>query len=302
VVFVWYNDDTYGYNHVLIGQPAYNNPGAYTIEVNAAAGGGAAPSTGWVSLANLSGNTLHSYSYNLNVAGYNWIRGNFSAVDGSSGNSDIALNVDIYGASNGVTDGWFFNGDSITANCMGHGNIDAEDANHPGSYITIAALSFGQQVNALVGNNTPLQENAGMAGFASGDMTPYLAGWLQNVTGKYVTINLGTNDAAGGVAPATFYANMQTLVQAVIAAGKVPIVPTIPYSIDPTHLANTPALNGQIQALYSAYPAIVPGPDLWTFFFSNPIYISSDNVHPNAQGCAAYRTLWAQFAVSTIYK
>ncbi|MGO8858671.1 MAG: SGNH/GDSL hydrolase family protein [Steroidobacteraceae bacterium] len=298
---VWYNDATYGYNHALIGQVGYNNPGAYTLAANAAPGGTAPPTTGWVQLASLSGNTLHSYSHNVNFAGYNWIQYTFTVSDGSPENTDIALNLDVYGSSNGVTDGWLFGGDSITANCMAHGNINAQDENNPSSYIVISALSFGQQVNAIVGNNTPEQENAGMPGFASANMIPYFAGWLQNVPSKYVTINLGTNDAAGGVAPATFYANMATLVQAVIAAGKVPIIPTIPYSLDPTHLANTPGLNAEIQALYQAYPAIVPGPDLWTYFMNNPQYISTDNVHPNAQGCAAYRTLWAQFAASKIY-
>jgi lysophospholipase L1-like esterase len=301
VQLVWYNDDTYGYDHTLIGQPGYNNPGTFTIEGNAAAGGGAPPGTGWIVLASLAGNHLHSYSYNLPFTGYNWVRGNFTASDGSPQNTDIALNLDVYDSSNGVNDGWFFNGDSITANCMGHKDINAEDANNPGQYITVAAPSFGQQVNSLVGNNTPLQENAGIPGFASGDMIAHLGEWLQNVPSKYVTINLGTNDAAGGVSPAIFYSNMQSLVQTVLAAGKVPVVPTIPYSLDPTHLANTPALNDQIRALYVAFPSIVPGPDLWTLFLNNPQFISSDKVHPNAQGCAAYRAQWAQFAVGAIY-
>jgi len=298
---VWYNDDTYGYDHPLIGQVGYNNVGAYTLAANAAPGGGAPPTSGWVQLASLTANTLHSYSHNLDFAGYNWIQYTFTASDGSAGNSDIALNLDVYGSSNGVTDGWFFSGDSITANCMGHTNINAENEFDPGTNIVVDALSFGQQVNAILGNDTPLQENGGMAGWSSGNMVPYLAGWLQNVPSKYVTINLGTNDAAGAIAPATFYANMVTLVQAVIAAGKVPIVPTIPYSLDPMHLANIPGLNAEIQALYTAYPAVVPGPDLWTYFMNNQQYISSDKVHPNAQGCAAYRTLWVQFAVDTIY-
>jgi lysophospholipase L1-like esterase len=112
---------------------------------------------------------------------------------------------------------------------------------------------------------------------------------------------LGTNDAGGGVAPAVFFANMQTLVQTVIAAGKVPVVPTIPFSTEPYHQSRIPALNDQIRALYAAVPAIIPGPDLWTFFVNNPNYISTDQLHPNAQGCAAYRSLWAQFAAQSIY-
>jgi lysophospholipase L1-like esterase len=298
---VWYNDATYSYDHPLIGEVGYNNPGAYTLAANAAPGGTAPPTAGWVQLASISGNTLHSYSQNVIFAGYNWIQYTFTASDGSPENTDIALNLDVYDSSNGVSDGWFFNGDSITANCMAHDNIDAQDEYNPSGSIVITAPSFGQQVNAIVGNNTPEQENAGLPGFTSGDMIPNLANWLANIPSKYVTINLGTNDAAGSVPPTTYYANMATLVQVVIAAGKVPVIPTIPYSLDPTHLANTPALNEQIQTLYQAYPAIVPGPDLWTYFMNNPQYISTDNVHPNAQGCAAYRTLWAQFAASAMY-
>jgi lysophospholipase L1-like esterase len=297
---IWYNDATYSYDHALIGEVGYSNPGAYTLAVNAAPGG-TPPTAGWMQVASLSGNTLHSYGVNIDFAGYNWIQYTFTASDGSPENTDIDLNLDVYGTSNGVTDGWFFNGDSITANCMAHDDINGQDEYDPSQNIVIPALSFGQQVNAIVGNNTPEQENAGIAGFTSGNMVPYLAGWLQNVPAKYVTINLGTNDAAGAIAPATFYANMVNLVQAVIAAGKVPVIPTIPYSLSPTSLANIPALNAQIQALYLAYPAVVPGPDLWTYFMNNPQYISTDNVHPNAQGCAAYRTLWAQFAAGTMY-
>jgi lysophospholipase L1-like esterase len=176
-----------------------------------------------------------------------------------------------------------------------------DEADHPGTDITIATPSFGQQVASLVGSDTPLQENAGMPGFTSGDTVAHLAGWLEHVASRYVTINLGTNDAAGGIAPAAFYTNMQQLVQAVTSAGKIPVVPTIPYSTEPIHLANTPVLNAQIAALYKANPAVVAGPDLWSFFKNNPRYLSSDHVHPSAQGCVAYRTLWAQFAATAIY-
>ena len=99
ILVAWYNDDTYSYDHTLISGSGYNNPGSYTIEANAAAGGGAAPATGWVVLATVTGNHLHSYSHYLSFAGYNWIRANFSASDGSTGNSDIALNIDVYDLS-----------------------------------------------------------------------------------------------------------------------------------------------------------------------------------------------------------
>jgi lysophospholipase L1-like esterase len=298
---VWYNDDTNSYDHVANGNVGYNNVGAYTLAVNAAPGGTAPPTSGWVNVAGLSGNTLHSFSNLFPFTGYNWIQYTFTASDGSTLNENIGLNLDVYGVANTVTDGWFFCGDSLTADAMGHRSILAEDENNPPNQITIAATSFGQQVNALVGNATPLQENGGVPNFSSANMVTYLPEWLPEIPSKYVTLNLGTNDALGGVAPAAFYANMQTLVQEVIAAGKIPVVPTIPYAVNATIQANLPGLNAEIQALYAAYPSIVPGPDLYTYFLNNPQLISSDQVHPNAQGLAAYRTLWAQFAATHIY-
>jgi lysophospholipase L1-like esterase len=46
----------------------------------------------------------------------------------------------------------------------------------------------------------------------------------------------------------------------------------------------------------------VHGPDLYTYFLDNPKLLrSTDGIHPNAQGCVAYRTLWATWAAKTIY-
>jgi lysophospholipase L1-like esterase len=284
ILLVWYNDETYGYDHAIVGADGYNNPGSYTVQVNAAAGGGAAPTTGWVTVATVSGNTMISLEHLLNFAGYNWVQLNFTVSDGSAENDDIAINMDVYNAAPGVTDGWFFGGDSITANCMGHANAN-----------TVASAAFGLQVDALNGH-IPLQINGGIPGWDTTNWIPYMPTWLENFQGKYVTINLGTNDAAGSLAPATFYSNLLTLVGSVEADGFVAVVPTIPYSLDPTHMANIPGLNAQIESLYINHPTVVPGPDLYTYFENNPSLISSDNVHPTDQGCADYRAQWAQFA------
>jgi lysophospholipase L1-like esterase len=289
VLLAWYNENSYSYDHALVGQVGYNNAGSYTIEVNAAAGGGSVPTSGWQVVATVTGNTRHSRQHYLQFTGFHWIRINATAADGSAGNMAINIKMDVYDASNGVGDGWFFGGDSITANCMGHGSQGG------GAYD-----SFGNEVAASKGI-VPPQENAGMGGWDAQSYGQHLAAWLADTSSKYVTLNLGTNDAAGGVAPATFYARMETLVKAVIAAGKVPVVPTIPWSPEPTHSANTPGLNGQIRALYASYPQVIPGPDVYTLFQTYPNYISSDNIHPTAAGCAALRSTWAQFAASTIY-
>ena len=119
-----------------------------------------------------------------------------------------------------------------------------------------------------------------------------------------MTLDYGTNDAANASAGDTsiikpFHDNMQTMVQAVLAAGKVPIIPTIPWS--PNTQANAPALNQQIAALEQAYPQILPGPDLYSFFKANPTLISSDHLHPTwDNGYAALRQQWATWAVNNV--
>lgn len=280
VLLAWYNDATYGYDHSLARQPGYNNPGSYRIEAHAAAGGGSPPSSGWVTLATVSRNTKTSLQHVLDLNGYQWLRMNFSASDGSAGNSDIALNLDLYEAPGRIDDGWFFAGDSITASCMRH--------NDP---------AFGPQVRA---DNPPPQENAGIPGWTAADMIGPLGGWIAAFPGRYVTLNLGTNDAAG-TAPAQYYRNMAQLVETVLGAGKVPVVPTIPYAHSGTHKANIPALNRKLQELYAAYPRIVPGPDLYGYFKDHPELLAADGLHPSSQGCAAYRKLWAEMARGAVY-
>jgi lysophospholipase L1-like esterase len=287
IYLVWYNDPTYGYDHTLGGAPGYNNPGSYTIDANAAPGG-RLPTSGWVTLESVVGNTLHSRDSLLPFAGYNWVRINASAADGSPGNSDIVLNLDVYDASGGVTDGWLFAGDSITASGMGHNDL------------SVHAESFTNQVGALTGIYPP-QQNAGVGGWSTGDMISHLPRWLQSFHGKYVTLSLGTNDAAGSVPPGTFHDNMAALIKQVLAAGKIPVLPTIPWSRDPTHARNIPALNAQIQKLYRAFPAVIPGPDLYAYLEANQGYISADNVHPTQAGYAAVRTQWASVVSKSIY-
>lgn len=167
ILLAWYNDLTYGFDHAVFKAVGYNNLGSYTIEGNVAAGGGPVPTVGWVVLTAVQNNTLHSREHELWIAGYNWLRLNATASDGSPGNSDIAIKVDIYDASHGVTDGWFFVGDSITANAMGHRNVSAG-----------AGGSFSNLVEEVSGV-TPPQENAGMGGWTSASWIPYLPNYLK---------------------------------------------------------------------------------------------------------------------------
>ena len=295
ILLVWYNDSTYEYDHskYVSGQSGYNNLGSYTVQGNTGAGGGSPPGSGWVTLATVSGNTLHSKQHVLTgVGSYNWIRINATASDGTGGSTNIACNMDLYNASVTNIDGWFFCGDSITANCMGHQNFSTANSD-----------SFTNQVGALI-KIFPPQECAGQSGWATSDWLTVLAGYLASFPGQYVPICLGSNDAYGSVSNATFKSNLQQLCVLVQNAGCTPILPTVPWS-NPANggpsTTITQGYNTQIAAILAANPSYIQGPDLYAFFNANQSYISGDGVHPTDAGGAALRALWANFAAAQVY-
>jgi lysophospholipase L1-like esterase len=287
IYLVWYNDASYPYDHGMSGGPGYNNVGAYTIEVNSAPGRGQPPDSGWQTVESAANNTLHSRDHVIKFAGYNWIRLNATATDGTTQNYDISIDMDIYDASGGVNDGWFFFGDSITANCMGH-------------WTTPESENFITRVGAKTGV-FPAEQNAGMPSWTTGDGLKHLRTMLGPFHGLYVTIALGTNDAAGNANPDGFYSDLEKLVGQIVEMGKIPVVPTIPWSRDPTHAKSIPALNDEIRKLYRTDSRVVPGADLYELFSKHQEYISQDNLHPSKEGCLALRAQWADAAVASVY-
>ncbi len=284
---VWYNE-TGAYNHTLIGEDAYNMPQDYTIQVNPGAGGGSPPSSGWVTLVTVSGNHYHSRQHIITMTGDNWVRINVTAVDGSVQNYDVDLNMDVYDASNGLPDDWIFFGDSITAGAMNH-------------YTVGGVASFAQLIHAQTSAYYPLQEGGGIGYLTSADGVQYLSTWLALFPGKYVGLSYGTNDANGCVSASSFYQNYVTMVQKVLAAGKIPVIPHLPWGRTSNIQNCGPALNAKIDALYQAFPQVIKGPDLWAYFQAHQSLISSDNIHPNDVGFGAYRQQWANTMLAEVY-
>jgi lysophospholipase L1-like esterase len=290
VIVAWYNDPaTSPYDHTVVNDVAYNNLRDYTIDVNAAPGGTSAPTSGWVTLATVTGNRYHSRSQLADLTGYNWVRLNITAGDGSSGNTNAALNLDVHDASQGVQDSWIFFGDSVTEDGMFHYSDGSSVGN------------FSQLINASRPGSYPAYEDGGIWGLVSADGAQHMAAWLTTFPGKYVGLAFGTNDANGCGNTTTFYNNYVTMVQAVLAANKIPVVPTIPWARTANVQNCGPGFNAKIQALYAAYPQIVHGPDLWTFFSNNQSLIGSDNLHPSTAGYGAYRQQWANAMLANVY-
>ncbi len=119
-------------------------------------------------------------------------------------------------------------------------------------------------------------------------------------TATHWTLAFGTNDVARNrVPPERFKHAMKTMAQKIIAAGKTPIIPTIPYTADP-RFADIPVYNQLIQEINEEL-SLRPGPDLYSWFKEHPEELSPDGVHPSNKGDVSVMRLWAE-ALAFVYR
>jgi lysophospholipase L1-like esterase len=241
-------------------------PTAYTIEINSAPGGTSAPPTdGWTQVAAVTNNLRNTVEHPFSLAGGNWVR---MSISGST-DSYVSIDVDVFSTPNGATDAWMFMGDSITYITMGYVFSDLPQLVHQARTDRWPAA-----INAAIGGTTTVQ------GVTAFDTT------ITGFPGRYVVLAYGTNDN-----PTMF--EMETLIQKVIAAGKVPVVPHMPWSALSNIQTTGPMINAQIDALYAKYPQVVRGPDLWAAFTNRTDLIPANDVHPNSAGQEFLRQQWA---------
>jgi hypothetical protein len=315
----------------VTGDGQYGLPMNYTLEGNAAAGGSSAPpSSGWVALLSsaVTNNVYHARSHSVTLTGYNWLRMTVTEVTSSASaaetpvvatNRDVALKLDVQDASLGFNDSWMFLGDSITSHCMCD-NDGVSDAGAP-------YLSLPELVHASVPNFFPAAINGGMGGAktvtnpgpqVAGDAVNSIDTWLALFPGKFVGLSFGTNDCAGdswGID--TSIAAFKTLVNKVLAAGKVPVVPHVPWAPGTAGISDATgvdsgapyaplspgaAYNAQIDSEIYTISGVVRGPDLWSVFENQPqLFLDPNNLHPNDAGIAVYRQAWATAMLAAVY-
>jgi lysophospholipase L1-like esterase len=174
--------------------------------------------------------------------------------------------------------------------------------------------SFGNQITAQVPNVAITQYNEGISGETSAKGVKRISTILhKHPDAKYVTVNLGTNDANGSGSscstdPNVFYNNMVQIIDTVLAAKKTPVVPTNPsgYTVTCGKM-----IRDQILRLWANVSGLMAGPDLWTHFQVGPDGTEASrtqqqidwfpDIHPSASGKVEYRKVWANWAVQTIY-
>lgn len=241
-----------------------DHPVDYTIEASTAPGGGAPPVDGWRSLVTVSGGSYCNRQHVVDLAGASWVR-----VRVTRGSSGVAIDLDVHAAPSGASDAWLFMGDSITYMSLTYAFSD------------LPALVRARRADAW-----PAVLDAAIGGTNTGTALEAIDATMRDFPGRYVVLAYGTNDHAS-----EFPAQMEALVQKVIAAGKSPVIPHMPWSSGSTEGV---AINAAIDALYAHHPEIVRGPDLWAFFTGRTDLIPVGDVHPNGPGQAALRAQWAE--------
>lgn len=239
-------------------------PVAYTVEVNKAAGGGSPPTSGWEVVATVANNGLATRQHLVALAGAAWVRLAISAGT----NEGIAIDVDVYSAPSGASDSWMFMGDSITFMTM-----------------TYAFSDLASRVNALDATRWPAVIDAAIGGTNTTTALEVIDETIAASPSRFIVLAYGTNDH-----PQDFV--MEQLIQKVLAAGRVPVVPHMPWSSGGA--SDGAAINAMIDALYMKYPAVLPGPDLWQVTFERTDYIPMGDVHPTDAGQKAFRQAWAE--------
>ena len=254
----------------------------------------------WMLVASVTNNTSRTRSHSFDFTGMSWVKMSVTAIPTFSSANGLSLDeIEVYDTSVSYSRGripedtWFFMGDSITAFWANRATASGTPpayTNDPASHMP----DFAQCIQTANTNYFPSMINGGIGGETTANGLARLATNLTaNPDYYYWALGYGSNDSAGNNASTTpFKNNMQAMINLLLANGRMPVIPHIPYAADGQH--NTiPIFNAVIDNLV-ATNHILAGPDLYTFFMANPNQLQADGLHPNDAGMRSFNLLWSQ--------
>ena len=277
-VFVsWTASGNYNYTDTREGAPA-----EYRLESSADSTNGSDGS--WRVEALVTQNRVRARAHGFEFDGRSWVR--LTVTVAPTPSSGIRIDeIDVHDATDGADDTWFFLGDSVTAFAF--------------SRAADSQPSFAENVHAEYPGYFPVMINGGIGGeLTTGGLARLRAVLALNPDVRFFAIGYGTNDAWGGrLTPAQFRSNLQSMIDQLLDAGRVPVLARIPFSPDGNH-ETLRAYNHVLDAL-TRENHLLTGPDLYGWFLGHPEQLT-DNVHPGPDGRAAINRLWAE-AMDPLY-
>jgi hypothetical protein len=202
----------------------------------------------------------------------------FTLLTTTSGDNTMFTSVKIFDVSNGSEDTWLVAG-------MGPSRFVYNDLQAPG---------FGHLVNSCRPKYYPAIINisdlsGSIADFLNAVKAPAGTNWLSlNPDFHFWILTYGLGDLGGSASD--FSSNLESAVQLLLAAGRVPVLTHIQYvapsnggNIDP---ASIPPFNTAVDALVAKY-GLLPSPDLYAWFEAHPseLCTSADDANDPSGFC-----------------
>ena len=289
----WDDGGTYNYKDPP-GTTVYGLPLGYTIDVSGDSTTGGDGT--WTSVVTVTDNAVRTRGHAIDFTGKSWVRLTITAAPASiSGNGVQIGEIDVHDLSATPTgpgdDTWFFMGDSITAFAY-----DRALAHQP---------SFAAGIHAALDSFFPAMINGGIGSELSAQGLARLAEALSlNQDYRFFVLGYGTNDANRG-SVAAYRSNMQAMIDMVKAAGKIPIIPRIPFSGSSGYGPQIPDYNAVVDELVAAND-LSAGPDFYAHFMDHQDEFTcppcgpgraTDLLHPDDIGLLAMNQLWTDAAL-----
>jgi Cellulase (glycosyl hydrolase family 5) len=179
-----------------------NLPANYTIWGNAASASAGVPSSGWVQLLSITGNTYQTRQHTLSTAGYNSLQ---IVITATQGNGATTLKVRLYDATSsngsGLLDGIAWCGDTISANSL---NLSSPistggyaTAPSLGQYLGGGTFGYAEPGNAAITNVPVVQTITSTTyNFATTSTTALNSSSLSVTKGQVLLVRAGAPSAS----------------------------------------------------------------------------------------------------------
>jgi hypothetical protein len=280
-------------------------PTDYTIQTSSTSNTGADGT--WKTVDSITGNNVCARGHIVDFIGATWIKMN---IIKGTGKID---EVEVFDASNGLQDSWFFLGTKITAMMM--------KRTLASGYPTDSLVPFADQINIHNKSNNPVVIRGGInCGVQSSDVVRDISKYLQVVGNvSFWAIELGTWDAWGGKKEnlAKFKSNLQIIIDSCKAHKIVPIIarvmPTDSASSTRKNFWQVPRDFMKVVDTLANSNNIPAGPDFFAYCYGPPrkpgdpqgyndIDGAANGILPNQFGNYEFQRCWALRMDTAVYK
>jgi lysophospholipase L1-like esterase len=276
IFFVW-NNPAYTWSDVIADphrsdcQQTLSYPVDYTISVSSNSTDGSDGE--WTIKETVSDNNVSVRGHLIDFADARWVRMNIASGGGKLDE------IEVFDASGGFEDGWFFAGTSISANAYKSSII--ED-------------NFPTLINRNHTSFHPAMLRGGIPCISSGDFARDISMYLEAAGNcRYWAIEMGTNDAWGGSDgnAATFKSNLQKVIDSCRAHDVEPIIARV-LGTNSDWQPHAEFLEA-VDALTEDND-LIEGPDFYQAALDDPVMLGNDGVHPSDHGAEVMHKLWAK--------